>query len=245
LLIKHIKTSLPACLCHFYKIIHKNAKLADYLLVANIAYYLLKFITMSRKKEKIETQETKNQEFEKEVNLENEKENKVEESNKEQVSVEEQANEKSQPDNVEQKYNELNDKYIRLSAEFDNFRRRNLKEKMELIKSAGEDILINILPVMDNFERALKAMEENTAMETIAIKDGIILIYNNFRDFLSQRGIKEIDATGKDFDTDHHEAISKIPVPQEELKGKVIAVVEKGYLMHEKIIRFAKVVVGE
>lgn len=145
----------------------------------------------------------------------------------------------------EQKFNELNDKYLRLSAEYDNFRKRSLREKMELIKTAGEDILLNILPVVDNFERALKSINNTGSEESKAIREGVELIYNNFKEFLSQRGVKEIEAVGKDFDTDHHEAITKIPAPQEDMKGKVIDVIEKGYLMHEKVIRFSKVVVGE
>lgn len=194
----------------------------------------------SKKKDKKKTKvESKNIKVE-EVTKEN-----VEEKTEleEQVEVQEEV-EKAEPD-FEQKYNEVNEKYMRLTAEFDNFRKRSLKEKMDLIKSAGEDILLNILPVMDNFERALKSMEANEEIEGNAVKEGVELIYNNFKDFLAQRGVKEIEAVGKDFDTDHHEAISKIPSPEEKLKGKVIDVVEKGYLMHEKVIRFAKVVVGE
>jgi molecular chaperone GrpE len=145
----------------------------------------------------------------------------------------------------EQKYAELNDKYLRLSAEFDNFRKRSLKEKMELIKTAGEDILLNILPVVDNFERAIKSINHHNSDESKAILEGVDLIYNKFREFLSQRGVKEIEAVGKEFDTDLHEAITKIPAPQDDLKGKVIDVIEKGYLMHEKVIRFSKVVIGE
>jgi molecular chaperone GrpE len=147
--------------------------------------------------------------------------------------------------NYELKYKDLNDKYLRLSAEYDNFRKRSLKEKMELIKTAGEDILLNILPVVDNFERAIKSINNNSSEEGKAILRGIELIYNKFKEFISQRGVKEIDAIGKAFDTDLHEAITKIPAPQEDLKGKVIDVIEKGYMMHEKVIRFSKVVVGE
>jgi molecular chaperone GrpE len=145
----------------------------------------------------------------------------------------------------EQKYKEVNDKYLRLTAEFDNFRKRSLKEKMELIKTAGEDILLNILPVVDNFERGLKSINNNTSDEGIAIREGVELIYNKFKEFLSQRGVKEIEAIGKEFDTDLHEAITKIPAPQDDMKGKVIDVVEKGYFMHEKVMRFSKVVIGE
>ncbi len=150
---------------------------------------------------------------------------------------------KSKAEEFEQKYKDVNDKYLRLTAEFDNFRKRSLKEKMELVKSAGEDILINILPVVDNFERALNSM--NDASKQDAVKEGIEIIYNNFKEFLSQRGIKEIEATGNDFDTDQHEAITKIPAPEKNQKGKVIDVIEKGYELHGKVIRFAKVVVGD
>ncbi|MBN2595978.1 MAG: nucleotide exchange factor GrpE [Marinifilaceae bacterium] len=137
----------------------------------------------------------------------------------------------------------INDKYVRLSAEFDNYRKRTLKEKMELTKSGGEKILINILPVMDNFERALQSID--AAKDIDAIKDGVHLIYGNFKEFVTQNGVKEIEAVNQDFDTDIHEAITKIPAPTKELKGKVVDCVEKGYFLHDKVIRFAKVVVGE
>ncbi len=138
---------------------------------------------------------------------------------------------------------ELKDKYIRLSAEFDNYRKRTLKEKMELSKSAGEDILTSILPVVDDFDRAVKSIDE--AKDIVAIKEGVHLIYAKFKEFLTQKGIKEIDALHKEFDTDEHEALTKIPAPEKDLKGKVIDVIEKGYLLNDKVIRFSKVVVGE
>jgi len=143
----------------------------------------------------------------------------------------------------EEKHIELNDRYLRLVAEYDNYRRRTLKERMELIKTAGDDILKSILPVLDNFERALKSVE--TTQDITAVKDGIVLIYNNFKDFVSQRGVKEIEAMGKDLDTDLHEAITTIPSPTPDMKGKIIDVIEKGYILHEKVIRFSKVVVGQ
>jgi molecular chaperone GrpE len=149
--------------------------------------------------------------------------------------------------NIEEVYqkqvNELQDRYMRLMAEFDNYRKRTLKERMELLKTAGEDILVNILPVVDDFERGLQAMERTNDVD--ALKQGVGLIYNKFREFLSQRGIKEIEAVNLDFNVDLHEAITKIPAPEENLKGKVIDVLSKGYTMNEKVIRFAKVVVGE
>jgi molecular chaperone GrpE len=161
--------------------------------------------------------------------------------------VEEKAEEKTEDKKPEktdkEKLDEMNDKYLRLAAEYDNYRKRTLKEKMELTKTAGADILVNILPVMDDFERALSHLDQ--AKDMNAVKDGIILIYNKFTEFLKQRGIKEIEAKEKDFDTDIHEAITKMPAPTEELKGKVVDVVEKGYYMYDKVIRFSKVVVGE
>jgi molecular chaperone GrpE len=163
----------------------------------------------------------------------------------EQPETVENEKQQGQSTDYTQKYNELNDRYLRLSAEYDNFRKRSLKEKMELIKTAGEDILVNILPVIDNFERALKSINNNTSEEGKAISEGVELIYGKFKDFLQQRGVKEIEAIGKPLDTEFHEAITKIPTQDEEMKGKIIDVVEKGYLLHEKVIRFSKVVVGE
>ncbi len=143
----------------------------------------------------------------------------------------------------EEKYNELNDKYLRVVAEYDNYRRRTLKERMDLIKSAGEEILVNILPVVDNIERAQKSMENTKDVEPVI--EGINLIHKTFVEFLKQRGIKEMDAKGAAFDPDIHEALTKIPAPDAELCGKVVDVIEKGYLLNEKVVRFAKVIVGE
>jgi molecular chaperone GrpE len=146
-------------------------------------------------------------------------------------------------ESLEDSLAQKNDQYLRLHAEFDNYRKRTLREKMELTKSAGESLLVNILPVIDDFERALKAIE--TAADITSVKEGIDLIYKRFADFVRMNGIKEIEANGKDFDTDLHEAITKIPSPTEELKGKVVDVIQKGYTLNDKVIRFAKVVIGE
>lgn len=135
------------------------------------------------------------------------------------------------------------DQYLRLQAEFDNYRKRTLKEKMEMIKTAGESVLLNILPVIDDFERALKSMDD--AKDENAVREGLNLIYKRFTDFLKQNGITEVVAVEQDFDTDLHEAITKIPAPTEALKGKVVDVVQKGYMLNDKVIRFAKVVIGE
>lgn len=148
-----------------------------------------------------------------------------------------------QIEKLEKEIAEIKDKHLRLQAEFDNFRKRTLKEKMELLKSGGETVLTSILPVIDDLDRALAAFRE--VGDENPFKQGVTLIYNKFQEFLKQNGIKEIDAKGKEFDTDLHEAITKIPAPAEELKGKVVDVIQKGYLLNEKVIRFARVVIGE
>jgi len=142
----------------------------------------------------------------------------------------------------ETKYNEINDKFLRLYSEFDNFRKRTTKERIELIKTASSETIAAMLPVIDDFERALKAMHD--AGESDSIKEGIDLIYNKLKSILNSKGLVAMEAVGKEFDADLHEAITKIPAPDESMKGKVIDEVEKGYLLGEKVIRYAKVVVG-
>jgi molecular chaperone GrpE len=144
---------------------------------------------------------------------------------------------------IEEKNKELQDKYLRLSAEFDNYRKRTHREKTEMIKTASEDLLRKIIPVVDDLERGLQVV--NSAKDLEAVKQGMNLIYSRFRDFLKHNGIKEIEAMNQEFNTDFHEAVTKIPAPDENMKGKVIDVVEKGYLLHDKVIRYPKVVVGE
>lgn len=141
------------------------------------------------------------------------------------------------------KLDDMKDRHLRLQAEFDNFRKRTLKEKADLIKSGGETVLVNILPVIDDFERAIDSMKE--VADEDAGKQGTLLIYNKFKDFLKQNNVKEIEAQNEVFDVDLHEAITKIPAPSKELKGKVVDVIQKGYCLNEKVIRFAKVVIGE
>ena len=144
---------------------------------------------------------------------------------------------------AEEKLAEMQDKYIRLSAEFDNYRKRTLREKMELSKYAGENLLINILPLMDDFDRALKHMD--SATDCVAMKNGIDLIYGKFSEFLKQNGIKEIESMNSSFNVDLHEAVAKVPVQEDDKKGKVMDVVLKGYYLQDKVLRFSKVVVGE
>ena len=142
-----------------------------------------------------------------------------------------------------QKCSDLNDKNLRLMAEFDNYRKRTLKERSDLVKTAGENILSSMLPLVDDFERALKAME--TAEDIVAVKEGVDLIYGKFIAFLLQNGVKAIPTENEVFDTDLHEAITTFPAPTEDLKGKIIDCASKGYTLNEKVIRFSKVVVGE
>lgn len=138
---------------------------------------------------------------------------------------------------------ELKDKHIRLQAEFDNYRKRTLKERMELLKTASESLLVNILPVIDDFDRAMQTLD--LVEEESHVKDGVKLIFNKFQDFLKQNGVREIEAKDQAFNTDLHEAITTFPAPSEELKGKIIDVVQKGYYLNDKVIRHSKVVIGE
>jgi molecular chaperone GrpE len=168
--------------------------------------------------------------------VQDKKENKKEKAHK-KSKIEEQL------ERAESEILELKDKHIRLQAEFDNYRKRTLKERMELLKTASESLLVNILPVIDDFDRAVQTID--TIEEDSHLKDGVMLIYNKFQDFLKQNGVKEIEAKEKIFDTDLHEAITTIPAPSEELKGKIVDVVQKGYYLNDKVIRFSKVVIGE
>jgi molecular chaperone GrpE len=144
---------------------------------------------------------------------------------------------------AEEKVAEFQDKYMRLSAEFDNYRKRTLREKMDLSKYAGENVLLGVIPLMDDFERALKHIDATT--DCIALKDGIDIIYGKFTDFLKQNGVKEIESLNNNFNVDLHEAIAKVPVEDADKKGKVIDVVQKGYYLQDKVLRFSKVIVGE
>jgi molecular chaperone GrpE len=151
----------------------------------------------------------------------------------------------AQSDNVsdEEKYARLNDSHLRLMAEFDNFRKRTLREKADLIKSGGATALTNLLPVVDDFERALSTLQATE--DTASVIEGVTLIYDKFIGYLSQQGVKAIDAVGQPFDTELFEAIATIPAPTDDMKGKVIDCVQTGYKLYDKVLRHAKVVVGE
>lgn len=158
-------------------------------------------------------------------------------------NVAEQPEKPEEPEEWKNKYNELNDAHLRLMAEFDNYRKRTLKEKAELIKCGGEAALTNLLPVIDDMERAMENIRKADDIEAVA--KGVELIFNKFNAYLSQQGVKAIEATGKPFDTELFEAVATIPAPTEDLKGKVIDNVQTGYTLYEKVIRHAKVVVGD
>ena len=139
------------------------------------------------------------------------------------------------------KYAELNDKYLRLFSEFDNYRKRTAKEKLDLTATASENVIKDILPVLDDFERALQNMEKNGNEADI---QGVTLIFNKLKDTLKKKGLEEIEAMGAEFNTDEHEALTLIPATEESQKGKVMDVIQKGYKLNGKVIRFARVVVG-
>lgn len=159
---------------------------------------------------------------------------------------EEQQQENQEPTEVDvlnQKLAESTDKYTRLFAEFDNYKRRTAKEKIDLMQSAGKDVIVKLLPVIDDFDRAFQFIKE--IPEDDPVKQGVELVYLKLKKTLEQLGVKEIDVMGKPFDAEFQEAITLIPAPSDDLKSKVIDVVEKGYLLNDNVIRFAKVVVGQ
>lgn len=198
----------------------------------------------SQNNENLTDKQEKNSKNENSEKAENEKSEKAENEKEEETYEKNEISDKDETiESLGKKLDEMNDKYLRLSAEYDNYRRRTLKEKMELTKTANEKLLVDILPVIDNLERALISIQETDDIK--ALEEGVSLIYNNFKDFIKKQGVKEIEAKELPLDTDFHEAITKIPAPNDELKGKIVDVVEKGYTLNDKVIRFAKVVIGE
>jgi molecular chaperone GrpE len=167
-----------------------------------------------------------------------------------QPEMENMADEDAPSDNVadeaedlQKQYDDLNDSHLRLMAEFDNYRKRTLREKADLIKSGGESALTALLPVVDDFERALQTIR--AAEDIDAVKEGIEFIYNKFTAYLSQQGVRPIETEDKPFDTGLFEAVATIPAPADDKKGKVLDSVQTGYMLYDKVIRHAKVVVGE
>ena len=184
------------------------------------------------------------------IDATNEEATNEEATNEENNATEQENIELTEEEKLQKELNEANekiatleDKYLRQVAEFDNYRKRTIKEKAELIKNGGERAIESILPVLDDFERALANMakDENAA----EIMTGVELIYNKFTGILKQNGLQKIETEGADFNTDFHEAIAIIPAPNEALKGKVLDCVQAGYTLNDKVIRHAKVAVGE
>ena len=205
--------------------------------LANILSILsyMNFAEMLKKKKNTVTEENINPEMNQEVTEESvgTETNTTEADTAQQPSAEE---------TLKVELAEANDKYLRLYAEFDNFKRRTNKERIELLQTAGKDVIVDLLTVLDDFERASKSME--TATDIQAVKEGLTLVQNKLKNILSSKGLKEMNSIGTPFDADIHEAITNIPAPSDDMKGKVVDEVEKGYYLNEKVIRFAKVVVG-
>ena len=164
-------------------------------------------------------------------------------ANNSETSTEEQEDEKDiMIKELEHKFNDLNDRYLRLFSEFDNFRKRTLKEKQELVKTASADIIETILPIVDDLDRAYKSAIENPEMDTLT--EGLNLIRTKLNTTLKHKGLEEIPSIGEEFNTDYHEAITHVPAEDKKDKGKVIDEVQKGYILNGKVLRFAKVVVA-
>lgn len=176
----------------------------------------------------------KNEEFESQendLNIENVTNDQINDVNENEDSA-------NLADDLEKKFEDLNDSYLRLHAEFDNYRRRTMKEKADLLKTGNEKAILGVLSIVDDFERALPNIPEDA-------KEGVELIYSKFQNFLAQNGVKEIDSLGELFDTDKHEAITTIPAQSEDQKDKIIDCIQKGYTLNDKVIRFPKVIVAK
>lgn len=188
-----------------------------------------------QEEEKVDSRQT-NVDNEETTNLQEEENNMTEEN-------ETYDNVSDELTSLQKKYEELNDTHLRLRAEFDNYRKRTMREKADLIKSGGENALKNLLPIIDDFERALQNVQ--TAEDIEALKEGINLIHGKFINYLTQQGVKPIEAIGKPFNTEEFEAIATIPAPDPNMKGKILDCVQTGYTLFDKVLRHAKVVVGE
>jgi len=173
-------------------------------------------------------------------------EQEISENNKSEEGTTEEKSEqieKSNEQELQKKLDELNDKYLRLYSEFDNYRKRNIKERIELSRTASSDVILDLLPVLDDFERAVKSSGETE--DCVVLREGMNLIYNKLKGILEKKGLKPIEAIGSEFNTDFHEAITYTPAPANELKNKIVDELEKGYLLNDKILRYAKVVIGQ
>jgi molecular chaperone GrpE len=200
-------------------------------------FKIFKDMSDKEKKTKEEEVTVENQETQTpEINSKEKKKSKEESKKTEKEKCEDTITE------LGNKLAETNDKYLRLYSEFDNYRKRTSKERIDLSKTASEDVIISLLPILDDFERALKAIEPNE--QTTALREGVELIYNKMQGLLSQKGLKAMESLGNVFDPELHEAIAQMPAQDEEGKGKIFDEVVKGYYLHDKVIRYAKVVVA-
>lgn len=202
---------------------------------------------MSKKNKHEATQNIENKEVEKDSNIDNnievEGNEPQEQENLPEEELDETAKLTAEIDDLKAQIEKQKDDYLRLMAEFDNYRRRTLREKADLVKTGGETCMKAILPVIDDIERAMQAVDSSKDVE--ALKEGVNLIYNKFRSYLEQNGVKEMETVGVDFDADKHEAIAQIPAAAPEQKGKIIDCTQKGYTLNDVVIRFPKVVVAQ
>ncbi|WP_347525788.1 nucleotide exchange factor GrpE [Mucilaginibacter sp. CAU 1740] len=195
---------------------------------------------MLKKKKPVNTNNTENINDVNNEELQNEGQEQAPET--EATETQQEAATPTAEEKLKDELAQANDKYLRLYAEFDNFRRRTIKEREEARKTEGKDVIVALLPVLDDFERAQRAMEKAT--EVAPVKEGVALIQHKLKNILGQKGLKEMTSIGTAFDADLHEAITNIPAPTDDQKGKVIDEMEKGYTLNDKVVRFAKVVVG-
>ncbi|WP_311954526.1 nucleotide exchange factor GrpE [Mucilaginibacter terrae] len=202
----------------------------------------MNFKDMFNKKNKQETPEEVNDVNTENTTPEEQAENPLADELNVSAEAEEVKTEVSAEAKLKEDLAQANDKYLRLYAEFDNFKRRTTKERVELLQTAGKEVIVSLLPVLDDFERAIKATE--TATDVNAVKEGITLVQSKLKNILTQKGLKEMEARGTIFDADIHEAITNIPAPTDDLKGKVVDELEKGYYLGDKVVRYAKVIVG-
>lgn len=202
---------------------------------------------MTKKTKNGKAQDTENKELEQEVNIENapqaEEGAEQTQENLPEEEVDETAKLTAEIDDLKAQIDKQKDDYLRLMAEFDNYRRRTLREKADLARNGGESCMKAILPVIDDVERAMQAVDSSNDVE--ALKEGVNLIYSKFRTYLEQNGVKEMETIGVDFDADKHEAIAQIPAATPEQKGKIIDCTQKGYTLNDVVIRFPKVVVAQ
>ncbi|GAB3197927.1 molecular chaperone GrpE [Pontibacter aydingkolensis] len=167
----------------------------------------------------------------------------AEANEQEEEQTQDETAETTQEDNTAIELAEMKDKFVRLMAEFENFRRRTAKERQELLKTASQDVMVELLPVLDDMERARQSMESTKDVD--AMLQGLELVFHKLKHVTQQKGLKPMMLqAGDDFDPDMHEAVTQIPAPSEELKGKIVDVIEKGYTLNDKVIRFAKVIIG-